>query len=87
MHTNGMHTNEMYKKKKETTVCSSYCSPTGGTVSPLTLGGERFQVLQCDLFVPGAVGEAVVDHSVLKRQHTNVGHSHHRTNMNQQMNE
>ena len=43
-----------------------YFLQAGGDVCPLTLSGKLFQVLQCDLFVPRAVCQAVVDHSVLK---------------------
>lgn len=43
-----------------------YCWQTGGDVSPLTFSGKLLQVLQCDLFVPRAVCQAVIDHCVLK---------------------
>lgn len=33
----------------------------------LTLSGKLFQVLQCDLFVPRAVCQTVIDHGVLKK--------------------
>lgn len=41
---------------------------TGGDVGLLTLGGKPFQVLQCNLFVPRAVCQAIIDHCVLKRE-------------------
>lgn len=44
-----------------------YFSKTGGDVCLLTLSGKLFQVLQCDLFVPRAVCQTVIDHCVLKR--------------------
>lgn len=43
-----------------------YFWQTGGDVSPLTLGCKLFQVLQCNLFVPRAVCQAVIDYCVLK---------------------
>ncbi len=39
---------------------------TGGDVCPLTLCGKLLQVLQCDLLVPRAVGQTVIDHRVLR---------------------
>lgn len=47
--------------------------PPGGAVCPLTLGGELLQVLQSYFFVSRAVGQAVIDHRVLKR-HKHSGH-------------
>lgn len=44
-----------------------YFWKTGGDVSPLTLSGKLFQVLQRDLFVPRAICQTVIDHGVLKR--------------------
>lgn len=41
---------------------------TGGDVGLLTLSGKPFQVLQCNLFVPRAVCQAIIDHCVLKRE-------------------
>lgn len=38
-----------------------------GDLCLLTLSGKLLQVFQCDLFVPGAVCQTVIDHSVLRR--------------------
>lgn len=56
----------MEAQAPETSRRMFYCCQTGGDVSPLTLSGKLFQVLQRDLFVPRAVCQTVIDHCVLK---------------------